>query len=416
MIAKQGAGEHGGNGDGLRHTEAVGHIDAQRQQDSHGAPAGAGGKGDDSTDDKQQSGNQRRGQEADGAVHHELGGAQRRADGANAPSGDDDRQNTGHLLDAADPRIHHLSEGHDLLDDDHDGKHDGRQHIARGQCNTDLGAGDILAGEAPADEHDENGNEHHQQGDDHLPRRGLVGVLGLDDGLVGLQLSGGGTILQSVGLEFGHGAEVPLTQCDEGDQHQRQNSIELVGDGLYKGTGIAGLDAQIFKLRGDDAHDVHAPAGNGDQDAHRGGGGVQNVGQLGTGNPQPVEDGAEDGPQDQAVAGVGEEDRQSAQPSRGLGRAAAVDLVGYGRRKGFGSSRSLDECHEATHKGHHDDGLCVGRAGHVHKQVIAEHDLHGIPGVPASSDETAYKQASHQRNDDVLRPECENDRQYCRDQ
>ena len=215
-----------------------------------------------------------------------------------------------------------------------------------------------MGGPAPADEHGEDHDEQNDQGQQHVPHGDFLVVLH-NDNVLGLHLLLGQT-LQSQLLGASHGAEVLLAQGDNGDQHQRQDRVELIGNGLHEGARVGALDAYCLILGGDDVHDIHAPAGDGDQDADRGGGGVQNVGQLGAGDLQLVEHGAEDGPQDQAVAGVGEEDRQSAQPSRGLGRAAAVDLVGYGRRKGFGSSRGLDECHEATHKGHHDDGLCVG--------------------------------------------------------
>ena len=257
-----------------------------------------------------------------------------------------------------------------------------------------------MGGPAPADEHGENHDEQNDQGQQHVPHGDFLIVLH-NDGVLGLHLLLGQT-LQSQLLGASHGAEVLLAQGDDRNQDQRQDRVELIGNGLHEGARVGALDAYCLILGGDDVHDIHAPAGDGDQNADRRGGGVQNVGQLGTGDLQLVEHGAEDGPQDQAVAGVGEIDGQTAQPAGELCADGLCQLIGDGPGKGACAAGFFYQCHKAADDGHQDNGLGVAAAGHIHEQIVTERGLQRCPGVAVGQDQAAAEQTDEQRQDDVL--------------
>ena len=394
VVTEQAAAEDGRDDQREIQAEAVCHVDADGQQDGHSAPGAADGEGDHGTDDEQQAGNQRGTEGAGGGFHNEGGGAQRTADAAHAPGHHDDGQDGAHLLDAAHEDIERLLEGHQLLLDDHDQAGDGGQQITGGQRDTDLGAGDVVGGPAPADEHGEDHDEQNDQGQQHVPHGDFLVVLH-NDGVLGLHLLLGQT-LQSQLLGARHGAEVLLAQGNDGDQNQRQDRVKLIGNGLHEGARVGAIDAYFLILGGDDVHDIHAPAGDGDQDTDGRGGGVQNVCELGAGDLQLVEHGTEDGPQDQAVAGVGEINGKAAQPAGELRADGLCQLVGDGAGECAGAAGFFHQCHEAADNGHQHNGLGIAAAGHVYEQVIAECGLQRRPGVAAGQDQAAAEQTDEQ--------------------
>ena len=415
VVTKQGAAQHGSDHQRLGQLKAVSHSDADGQQDGHGAPGGADGEGDHRADQAEQGGHQSGAQNAVHSTDDEVGGAQGAADAAHAPSNNDNHQDGGHLLDTADEDVEGLLEGHQLLLNDHSAANDGGQQVAGGQGDTDLGAGNILGGEAPADEHGEDHDKQNDQRQQHVPHGDLLLLADQDLAVIG-QFGSRGAFQLGTQLGLGHGTKVHLTDSQDRDQHQSQNGVELIGNALQEGSSVGGLNAQVAELSGNDVHDVHAPAGDGDQDAHGGGGGVQNVGQLRTGDSQLVEHGAEDGAQNQAVAGVGEVDGQAAQPGSDLSTDRLGKLGGDGLCKGAGAAGFFHQSYEAADDGHQHDGLCIAAAGHINEQIVAESDLQSSPGVTQRYDQAAAEQSDEKGQNDVLGGKSQDDRQDGRDQ
>ena len=170
----------------------------------------------------------------------------------------------------------------------------------------------------------------------------------------------------------------------------------MIGNRRHEGGGVRAVDAERFKLGRNNAHDIDAPAGDGNQNTDWRGGGVQNIGQLCPGCLEAVKDGAEHGPQNEAVARVGKEDDQPAQPGRQLRFYFAVDAVCHGLCKCPCPAGFLDQGYKAAHGRHHYDRLGIVVCRQIDKQIVAEQVLQGEPGVGALLDHDAEEQADCQ--------------------
>ena len=49
------------------------------------------------------------------------------------------------------------------------------------------------------------------------------------------------------------------------NQEKRKNGVELIGNRRHEGGGVRAVDAERFKLGRNNAHDIDAPAGDGNQ-------------------------------------------------------------------------------------------------------------------------------------------------------
>ena len=176
-----------------------------------------------------------------------------------------------------------------------------------------------------------------------------------------------------------HGADIEL----EGDHHQHHDQgehrievhrdhLDEGGDGALPGDAVSRHDAAY---QGDD---ISTPGGDGHQHADRCGGGVQQVGQLGTGDLEAVGHRTADGPHRQAVEEVIDKEGKHHHASQGFGALAGLGTTLGPLGKGTGRPGDAHQADEATqqqHKQDHVDVVTVERA-------IDPEDLeHGIQHV-----------------------------------
>ena len=114
--------------------------------------------------------------------------------------------------------------------------------------------------------------------------------------------------------------------ADQPHQDHREDGIKVEGNGPQEQGGA-------FLLGGDATHphrqtaEIGCPASDGDQHAHRRGGGVGDVGQLLPGDPGLVRDAAHGAAHKQGAEGVAEINEHPQHPGRQLGPSAAEVLV-----------------------------------------------------------------------------------------
>ena len=118
-------------------------------------------------------------------------------------------------------------------------------------------------------------------------------------------------------LCFLHSAEIKVAGNHKDHHHNGQQGVEIKGDGLHKQREA--VEAAALRKGGTDRR---GPAGNRGDDAHRCRGGVDEVGELGTGNVLTVGYRTHHGADGQAVEIVVHKD-QRAQPG-GCKRGAAA--------------------------------------------------------------------------------------------
>ena len=143
----------------------------------------------------------------------------------------------------------------------------------------------------------------------------------------------------------GHGAEVDLGHGQRDHHDDGQQGVEVVGNGGDE----QGQTVGVAVLR--KAADGGGPGADGSDDAHRRGGGVDQVGQLGTGDVVLVGDRTHDAAHGQAVEVVVDED-QDAQADGGQLRAdAGLDVGGGPLTEGGGTTSCV---HQGDHNAQDD--------------------------------------------------------------
>ena len=408
VVAEDTAGQHHTDGHAYGGADGDGQGHGDGDEDGEYAPGAAGGEGGQAGSDEDDSAHRGGSQEALAGADDPSGSAAGGADAADAPGQHEDHQDLHHARAALDEGAQGLLEVPDLGDHAHDDGGDGGQNeggiqrpqgAAVGQRTKDAIGLDVTGVEqAHEDEH-----QQHDDGNQHIPdgglgtfRKLLLLDLTADLGAVTEQLAGE----QRTVLGLLHGAVVPAGDGDDEHHEDGADGVVLIGDTGHEVclriAGIAGGGVE----GGDEADDVSAPGGDGEQSGDGRRGGVHDVGQLLTGDLYLIGKAAADGAYQHGVGGIGEPDEHAAQPSQHLSApaglaCAAADGIG----EGLGTSVLFQQQRQtAAEGGQRQDALVVGilEAG---EDVIEEGAVKALPQITAAqhhgTDEHGNEQGQH---------------------
>ena len=226
--------------------------------------------------------------------------------------------------------------------------------------------GGIAAPVAAAVEQGRHGEEDQAaDGQEHVDEAALGA--GAQFGLFGVHVAQ----FALLGAQFGlaHGAEVEVAQADHDHHDDGEQGVEVVGDGGHEGGKIAFKGAGGFQVA---AHGG-GPAGDGRDDADGGGGGVDDVGQLGAGDLVAVRHRAHDRAHGEAVEIIVDEDEGAQAAGGEHGHALALDAPGGPVAVGTGTAGTRDGEHQRAQQGTEDDDVEIDLVHHG-----GEGDLHGL--------------------------------------
>ena len=189
-----------------------------------------------------------------------------------------------------------------------------------------------------------------------------------------------------------HGAVVDVQDGDDNDHQQGQQAVVVPGDLGHKqldAVDVVGLDV---------ARNGGSPGGHGGDHADGSGRGVDDVGQLGTGDLVGLGDGTHNGAHGQAVEVVVDEDQHAQQHGHQL--CAAAGLHGFlgPAAEGLGAAGLVHQVdHDAQDDQEHDDGDVAGVGNGGDDAVIALHQLHQrLPGGEVADQQRAHQAAQEQ--------------------
>ena len=233
----------------------------------------------------------------------------------------------------------------------------------------------------------------------------------VDDAAVGIGLhallslihavAGGVEIVLEAGVELvqTHRAVVELHEHERDDEHEREQRVEVVRNGAHEQ-----IKAVVVL---DDAGNGGGPRGDRRDHANGRGRGVDEIGELGTGDLVPVGDRQHDRADGQAVEVVVNED-QDAEQEGGEHRADAALDVGLGpAAEGGAAAGAVDERdHGAEDDEEEHDAGAVGDGGH---HTVVDDGVKAGDGVEVGVKQRTEQDADEQRRVNFLRDECEDD-------
>lgn len=155
---------------------------------------------------------------------------------------------------------------------------------------------------------------------------------------------------------------------------------------------------------------IYAPRGDGHQHADRGGGGVQQVGQLGAGDLEAVGHRTADGPHRQAVEEVIDEEGKDHHAGQRLGPLAGLGALGGPLGEGpgrTGNAHQADEAAQQQHEQQHVDVVTVECP--VDPEDLehgVQHVMQGIEGRKLVQQQAASNYTHPQRQQDAAGQNC----------
>ena len=189
-----------------------------------------------------------------------------------------------------------------------------------------------------------------------------------------------------------HGAVVDVHHRQHHDHHQRQQTVVVPRDLLDEHLdAVDGVGLYIAGYR-------RRPRGHWGDHAHRGRRGVDEVGQLGTGNLVALGDGPHHSAHRQAVEVVVDEDQHAQQHGQQLCGAPGLYGLGGPASEGLRSAALVHQIHHDAQRHQKDDDAHVAAVGqHGDDTVVCAHQRHnGVPwgklGVQQSAHQTPQKQ------------------------
>ena len=395
VVAADGAGHAGGDADdgqGVVHGE---HVLHDGDEDAEGAPAGAGGEGQQAADDKDDDGQEHL--QVLGAAYKvtdKVLGAQGVGHALQSPGESEDEDGGHHGLEALRDAAHHLLEAQGAAGKVvHQGEQKtegGAQHQAHGGVGVGEGVHKAGAGEevAGVDHAHHAAEDQHHDGQHQVDDLALV----LHDLLVhhGVGVGAGEQValLHGVALKAGHGAEVHLHEHQAQHHHDGEQGVEVVRDGPDE-------EVQALALLGEAGHGG-GPGGDGGDGAHRGGGGVDDVGQLGPGDVVLVGDGPHDAAHGEAVEVVVDKDEAAQHNGGQLGPRPGLDVLLGPPAEGGGGAGLVHEAHHGAQDDQEDEDAHVVGVGQGGDDASAEHvvkrPLKGQVGVQQAAHQDADEQ------------------------
>lgn len=394
VVAADGAGHTGGDADDGHGVVHLKHALNNGDQDAEGAPAGAGGEGQEAAHHEH---DHRQEHLQTGGGAHKIPDKEFRAQGVGhaleGPGEGEDQDGGDHGLESLGDTAHHLLEGHGLADKivvkGEEQAESGAQHQAHRGVGVGEGGDKISPGEEAAgvDHTDDAGHDQHQNGQYQVQYRalGLVHVV-VQHG-VGVRAGEQVALLNGVPLIPGHGAELHLHQHHADHHGDGEQGVEVIGDG-------ADEQVEALAVLGEAGHGG-GPGGDGGDDADGGGGGVDEVGQLGPGDILFVGDGPHDGAHGEAVKIVVNEDQTAQQDGGQLSPGPGFDVLLGPAAEGGGAARLVHQAHHGAQNDQEDQDshvVAVGQRGH---DTVAEGVEYG-----ALKGEVGVEQSAHQNTDE----------------
>ena len=415
VVAHDAAAQGGGQGDDQQMgADGRGNRYDDGDQDAEGAPGCAGGKAEERGHHKHDDGQQAAGDAA--GDHHILDvdvGFQQAAHAADGPGQHQNGGGGDHVAHAGADAFHELFKGHQpaghILQKCHKQRGQrapaqrfGRHAVAQRRRELIAERG-VIAPEAADVQHAQNGEHNQRQnGHQHVGYAAALFALG-EIGFLGLhraQIAG----LASQQLGFFHGAELHVFYAQNDHHDQRQQCVQVEGNGGAESHEVA------FKAAGspDVAADRRRPGRNGGDDAHRRGRGVDDVSQFCTGYIITVRHGLHDRTDGQAVEIVVNEDQAAQRAGGKQSRAFGAQAFAGPFAVGTGTAGQRDQMHQCAQQKAEQQNVNVdtGQGGveqGVHRAHQRVETRHG--GV----DDGARQNADEQRGNNLFRDESQYD-------
>ena len=256
------------------------------------------------------------------------------------------------------------------------------------------GAGGVEEGAGV--QHPDDAGAHQDEDGKHQINHCATAVLGVLLDQTGIGVGAGEQVarLDGVALILEHGAILDLHHNHGDHHHNGEQGVEVEGDRLDE-------DGQALAV-GHIAGHCGGPGADGGDDAHRGGGGVDEVGQLHPGDVVLVGDGAHDRAHGEAVEVVVNEDQNAQHDGGQLRPHPAFDVLGGPAAEGGGAAGLV---HQADHSAQDDqedqDAHIVAVRQHRDDPVL-EHMEHGSLELEAGIEQAAGQDADEQGGVDLL--------------
>ena len=422
VVAAHGARAAGGDADDEQ--LAVSREDGgnDRDQNAKRAPACAGGKGQNAGHDENDGGQHTVQPRRSGV--HQIVDIYIRAKGVDhglqrdGQRQDDDRRDHGNK--ALGHAGHGLLEGQNLPRDEINNRQHQRDDTAPRQ--TDEGvriaegadkiarerriAGHIGAEEAAdidhADRAGHDQRQHRENEVDHAPVR-----VGRFTGFLHQRRQ---IALRGLGLKFAHGAVIELHGDDCENEHEGQNGIEVIGNGLDEQLNAAHAGVEALGRGGN----CRRPGRDRRDHAHGSRRGVDQIRQLGTGNFVAVRDRAHDGTDGQAVKVIVNENQNAEHERRQLRACVRLDVRLGPAAKGSRAARCVDQRDNNAQQHEEQENARVG--GDRGDQTVIQDGVERRDGRKAAGEQAADQNADEQRAVGFLCDKCQHDRDDRRQQ
>ena len=192
----------------------------------------------------------------------------------------------------------------------------------------------------------------------------------------------------------GHGAEIQFQEDDAQDEDERQQGVEIVGDGPEE--EFLSIESGALGEGGDGG----GPTGDGGDHADGSGSGVDEVGQFCAGDPVGVRDGAHDAAHGQAVEIVVDENQHPQEEGSQAGARAALHVLVGPLSEGRRRAGLVDEGgHDPQHHQEDEDARPVGDGG---QEALVDHGVEGLHQVEIAAQEAAHEDADEEGGVDLL--------------
>ena len=424
MVAAHAAGAGSSQTDGQQVNlgRPVKHSADQGDHDADGAPGRTGGEADEAGHDEDHGG-QELGQ-VTGVGHdalHERADLQTivTAQTAQRPGEAQDQDGGDHLDEAVGHGLEGLLEADQaaqpVIDErEHDG-HDRAQAQARTSGRIGEGHDEVVVVVALGIPHTAGPNQaDHAQGDQNDNGDEQIGHGGVLCAFLVVIRAGEGTMLggEQVTLDLGvvlmgqHRAVVNVEHGDDDDHDEGQNAVVVPGN-LAQEHG----NTRAGEAFGHVGRNSGGPGGHGSQHAHGGGGGVNDVRQLGAGNVVALGDGTHNSAHGQAVEVVVDEDQHAQQHGQQLCAAAGLDRLGGPAAKRGRTAGLVHQVHHDAQDDQEDDDGNIDGVDHANAAVVtsANQVHHRLPGGEVGQQQRTDQAAQEQRGIHFLADQSQGD-------
>ena len=304
----------------------------------------------------------------------------------------EDEDSGNHGAEALRDAAHGILKGDDPAENEIDDGKDQRHNSAPGQAEEGIAVGkgiDEIIGAIEVAGVDQTADaQHHQHNDgqqqvDHLSARigNFLNGLGL--------LAFGEQVVIADGVEFvaAHGAVVHAALAEEQHHNNGEQGVEIEGDGTDEQ-----IEAAVILHN---AGDGSRPRGNGGDHADGGGGGIDEVSQLGAGNMVAVSNGAHHAADGEAVEVVVHKDEDAQQEGSKHGAAAGLDVCLCPCAEGCGAACLIEQGDEDAqqHEEHEDTGI-ITDGGHYAVIEQRVERLHMEAGIEQGAGHGTDKQGT----------------------